>query len=227
MLNRSVESGWLTPELLIRAYSAGIFPMAESRTCTRIHWIDPRRRGILPLDAVHVPRRLARTYRKRPFVITADRAFEQVIAHCAAPAPGRRDTWINAEIERVYIELHRMGVAHSIECWRDDQLVGGLYGVKLGSAFFGESMFSLATDASKVAFIALTLRLLNGGFTLFDVQFHTDHLGQFGVVEIPARHYLTRLADAIERPAQFLRELSPEDESRAVSALRQSITQTS
>ncbi len=218
----------LTPELLLRAYAAGIFPMAESRAAHAIFWVDPQFRGVLPLDNFHIPRRLRRTVRRGPFEIRCDTAFEAVMRACAAPRPGHPDSWINDQIVRAYTRLHGMGFAHSIECWREDELVGGLYGVSLGGAFFGESMFSLATDASKVALIHLLARLKLGGFVLLDVQFVTEHLAQFGVVEIPARDYLLVLNDALRVAAQFPVEVSEEESDSAVeAALRQSSTQTS
>ncbi len=213
----------LKPELLLRAYAVGIFPMAESRYDSEIHWIDPELRGILPLDEFHIPRRLRRKLRRGDLEVRINSAFGQVIRECASPAPDRRDTWINPTIEQLYTHLHRMGFAHSVECWRDERLVGGLYGVSLGAAFFGESMFSRASDASKVALVHLVYRLRKGGFELLDTQFQTPHLRQFGVVEIPREDYRTRLARAVRRPAQF-----PEDVSAVeFESFLQSITQTS
>jgi len=193
----------LTPELLLRAYAIGIFPMAEGRGNPEVRWIDPRRRGILPLERFHVPRRLRRTLRQQRFEVTCDRAFAAVVAACAEPGPGRRDTWINPLIEALYTGLYEMGFAHSVECWQDNRLVGGLYGVSLGAAFFGESMFSLADDASKVALAHLVLRLRKGGFTLLDTQFETPHLRQFGVVEIERDDYRALLAEAVPGQAKF------------------------
>ncbi len=201
----------LSPELLLRAYAVGIFPMAESRGEREIHWIDPDYRGILPLDAVHVPRRLERRLRRGDFEVRCDTAFHQIIDACATPNPGRRETWINPIIERLYIALHEMGFAHSVECWQDGKLCGGLYGVALGAAFFGESMFYRVTDASKVALVHLAARLGKSGFTLLDTQFETSHLRQFGVVEVSREVYRNRLARAVRTPAQFETELS-EDE---------------
>jgi len=156
----------ITPELMLRAYGAGLFPMAEGRESKKLHWLDPALRGILPLDqGFHLPRRLRRTVLSGRFTITADQDFAGVIAGCAEPAPGRTDTWINSEIETLFTALHRMGAAHSIEVWQDGALVGGLYGVRIGGAFFGESMFSRTTDASKAALVALVARLRLGGFT--------------------------------------------------------------
>ncbi len=218
----------LTPELLIRAYAAGIFPMAESRKARHVFWIDPKVRGILPLDGVHVPRSLRKVIRRRPFDVRCDTEFDAVIRGCAQPADGRRDTWINEEILRAYSELHKLGFAHSVECWRDDRLVGGLYGVSLGGAFFGESMFSEERDASKVALVHLVARLRFGGFVLLDVQFVTDHLARFGTIEISARDYHDRLEKALKLQARFYSEIDPEDEFSALDELfRQSSTQTS
>lgn len=187
----------LTPEILLRAYAEGLFPMAERRGDPVLYWVSPEKRGILPLDAFHVPHRLARTVRSRRFTVTADRAFRDVMLACAAPAPGREESWINDEILRLYTALHTGGHAHSIECWRDDELVGGLYGVRLGAAFFGESMFSRERDASKVALVHLVDALQRGGFLLLDTQFLTAHLTQFGAVEIPRPQYLARLNKAL------------------------------
>ena len=193
----------LTPELLLRAYAIGIFPMAEGRADPEIRWIDPKRRGILPFERFHVPRRLRRTLRHSPIEVTCNRAFARVVAACAAPAPGRRDSWINPVIEHLYGGLHEMGFGHSVECWQQGELVGGLYGVSLGAAFFGESMFSRVTDASKIALVHLVLRLKKGGFGLLDTQFETPHLRQFGVIEIDRDDYRRRLAAAVAAPAAF------------------------
>jgi leucyl/phenylalanyl-tRNA---protein transferase len=218
----------LTPDLLLRAYSAGLFPMAESRDDPNVFWVDPRRRGILPLDRFHVPRSLRRAVRRKAFTVRCDSAFDAVIGACAAPSDERRDTWINPEIEHAYIELHRLGFAHSVECWRGPNLVGGLYGVALGAAFFGESMFSRVSGASKVALVHLVARLIRGAFTLLDVQFVTPHLRRFGAVELPAREYHRRLDAALRAQATFYSVSSPEEEDSAVEAVfRQSSTQTS
>ena len=194
---------WLTPEILLRAYATGIFPMAESRHDPSIFWVDPKVRGVLPLDGFHVSRRLRRTVRRGVFEVRCDGAFEHVVRCCAESTAGRSDTWINDEIIRAYTELHHMGFAHSIECWRDGRLEGGAYGVAIGGAFCGESMFTRATDASKVALVHLVARLRYGGFVLLDVQFVTDHLRHFGAVEIPAREYLRRLDEALKVRAAF------------------------
>ena len=201
MSRRAVE---ITPELLIRAYRAGFFPMAEAREADRLYWLDPELRGVLPLDGFHLPRRLRRTVESGVFSVTSDQDFQGVIAGCAEAAPGREDTWINPEIEHLFTELHRRGVAHSVESWLGGDLVGGLYGVALGGAFFGESMFSRATDASKVALVHLMARLRLGGFVLLDTQFVTSHLGRFGAIEIFRDRYKQLLAEALEVPAIWL-----------------------
>ena len=191
----------LTPEILLRAYAEGLFPMAERRGDPTLYWVSPDKRGVLPLDHFHIPRRLARTVRSGCFTLTADQAFRDVMAACAAPAAGREESWINDEILRLYIALHAGGHAHSIECWQDGELVGGLYGVRLGAAFFGESMFSRRRDASKVALVHLVEGLKRGGFILLDTQFLTAHLARFGAVEIPREQYLMKLNTALNREA--------------------------
>ena len=193
----------LTPELVLAAYARGLFPMAEQRDDPHLYWVSPELRGIIPLDGFHLPRRLARTIRAGRFTITSDRAFTQVMHACAAPAPGREESWINAEIIRLYTALAASGHAHSVECWQDGRLVGGLYGVKLGAAFFGESMFSNVTDASKVALAALVENMKRGGFLLLDTQFITAHLARFGAVEIPRERYLTLLEKALGHEAHW------------------------
>jgi leucyl/phenylalanyl-tRNA--protein transferase len=193
----------LAADLLLRAYRLGLFPMAESRHSRALHWLDPEARGVLPLDAFHLPRSLAKTLKSGKFQITADENFAATIAACAAARAGRPDTWINAEIERLFIELHALGFAHSVETWMDGELVGGLYGASLGGAFFGESMFSVQTDASKVALVHLVARLRLGGFQLLDTQFITAHLARFGTLEIPRAAYHAQLAEAVEIPARF------------------------
>lgn len=193
----------LTPELLLKAYAAGIFPMSEHRDDPEIFWVDPRERGVLPLYAFHVPKSLRKAVRRGPFTVTCDTAFADVIRACAEPAPDRSSTWINRPIEDAVNELHELGFAHSIETWRGDELVGGLYGVALGGAFFGESMFSTTTDASKVALVHLVARLRLGRFKLLDTQFVTEHLERFGAVEIPAREYLVKLEHALRFQAVF------------------------
>jgi len=193
----------LTPELLLRAYAAGVFPMAESAEDAEIFWVDPERRGILPLNDFHLPARLARTLRQNIFEMRCDSDFAGVIAGCAQPTPDRPKTWINSEIVTLYSALFASGFAHSIEAWQDGDLVGGLYGVSLGGAFFGESMFSRATDASKVALAQLVARLRLGGYALLDVQFVTTHLKRFGAVEIPRARYRRMLADALKIEAHL------------------------
>lgn len=192
-----------TPETLLRAYASGVFPMAEHRDSRLIHWISPDERGIIPLDGFHVSRRLARTVRSDHFTITVNHVFRDVMQACAMPAPGRYDTWINEELLENYTALHAAGHAHSVECWQDGNLVGGLYGVQLGAAFFGESMFSRVRDASKVALVHLVARLIRGGFMLLDTQFLTDHLASFGAIAIPRDEYMRRLEQAISRYAIF------------------------
>ncbi|MEN3161539.1 leucyl/phenylalanyl-tRNA--protein transferase [Tistrella mobilis] len=196
----------LTPDLLLRAYVCGIFPMAESGDKPELYWVDPDRRGVLPLDGFHLPRKLRKTIRRQPFTVTVDADFEGVMCGCAAPAPGRERTWINDEILALYTELHQMGHAHSIEVREGAELVGGLYGVSLGAAFFGESMFSRRTDASKVALVHLVARLKRGGYRLLDTQFVTDHLTRFGAIEIPRGVYQDRLRNALGIRASFIPE---------------------
>ena len=193
----------LTPELLLAAYSQGVFPMAERRDDPNLFWVSPDTRGVLPRNAFHVSHRLARTVRSDRFEVRTDTAFEDVMRACAEPAAGREESWINAEILSVYTELHRQGHAHSVECWHEDRLVGGLYGVNLGAAFFGESMFMRERDASKVALVHLVARLIKGGFTLLDAQFLTDHLARFGAVAIPRAAYMKLLAKALTKDADF------------------------
>jgi leucyl/phenylalanyl-tRNA---protein transferase len=209
----------VTTDLLLRAYSAGLFPMAESRGGERLHWLDPERRGILPLDRFHLSKRLGRTVRSGRFEVVSDRDFAGTIAACAMPMKGRDDTWINVRIERLFTELFDLGHAHSIECRVDGVLAGGLYGVALGAAFFGESMFSFVTDASKVALVHLVARLRLGGFRLLDTQFVTAHLIQFGAREIPRGLYKAQLADALRRPARWLADPPSEALEAEIDAL--------
>lgn len=187
----------ITPQVLLKAYACGIFPMAESAEDNALYWIEPERRGILPLDQVHVPRRLARTIRKGGFEVRIDHDFEAVIEGCAGPRLGRRSTWINGRIRGLYAELFALGHCHTVEVWQDDRLVGGLYGVHLGRAFFGESMFSRARDASKIALIYLIARLKYGGFVLLDTQFVTEHLAGFGAVEVSRPEFQRLLEGAL------------------------------
>lgn len=213
----------LTPETLLRAYSVGLFPMAEQRDDPTLYWIDPEKRGILPFDKFHVSRRLRRTVLKGGFEVRCDSDFDSVIRACAEPAPDRDETWINEEIIGLYTALFEMGRVHSVECWLDGELAGGLYGVALGAAFFGESMFSRVVDASKVALVHLVARLRKGGFRLLDIQFVTSHLARFGAVEIHRSGYRHLLSDALDEPATFYRDL----DDRELEAFLQLITQTS
>lgn len=193
----------VTPSLLLRAYACGIFPMADSAEDPTLYWVEPELRGVIPLDSFHVPRRLARTVRADAFEVRVDCDFEAVIAGCAAPGEGRRATWINAPIRRLYGALFRAGHVHTVETWRDRRLVGGLYGVKLGAAFFGESMFAAERDASKVALVHLVARLKCNGFMLLDAQFQTAHLAQFGAIEVARDDYVEMLDAALRREAEF------------------------
>jgi leucyl/phenylalanyl-tRNA---protein transferase len=195
----------LTSDLLLRAYAMGIFPMARSRHDPRLYWIDPDQRGVLPLDTFHVPKSLTKVLKRGDFEVRVDTAFEAVMEGCAEATGDRPDTWINDEIVRLFVELHRLGMAHSVETWVDGRLVGGLYGLALGAAFFGESMFSRVTDASKVALVHLVARLKTAGYLLLDTQFVTEHLSRFGAVEIPRQEYLKLLNRAVEHPMPFPR----------------------
>jgi leucyl/phenylalanyl-tRNA--protein transferase len=195
----------LTPQVLLKAYACGIFPMAESADDPGLFWIEPEARGIIPLNRFHVPRRLVKTVRSGAFEIRIDHDFEAVIAGCAGRAPGRNKTWINARIRRLYTELFELGHCHTVEAWQEGKLVGGLYGVRLGAAFFGESMFTEVRDASKVALVYLVARLKAGGFRLLDTQFTTDHLRQFGATDVDRRQYHLLLERAIEADADFYR----------------------
>jgi leucyl/phenylalanyl-tRNA---protein transferase len=197
----------LTPEILIAAFSAGVFPMAEAADDPELFWVDPHHRGILPLDAFHVPRRLARVLRQDKFQVSCDTAFEEVIRSCAESTDKRPNTWINDEIVRLYTTLFARGAAHSVECRREGVLVGGLYGVSIGAAFFGESMFSRETDASKVALVHLVARLRLGRYRLLDTQFLTPHLARFGGIEITRGRYHRLLAAALAYCASFPLEL--------------------
>jgi leucyl/phenylalanyl-tRNA--protein transferase len=193
------EGPKISPELLLAAYRAGVFPMSEGRDDPEVFWVDPRQRGILPLDAFRLSRSLRKTMRRGHLHATTDLAFTRVVEGCAA----REETWINGTIFDLYARLHAQGHAHSVEVWRDDVLVGGVYGVVIGGAFFGESMFSNATDASKMALVYLIDRLRTQGFLLFDTQFVTDHLLSLGAVEIPRSTYHARLADAVLRTVDY------------------------
>ncbi len=207
-----------SPETLIKAYSLGVFPMADSADSREIKFYDPDVRALIPLvwqtgarHEFHLPRRLARTVRQRRFTVTIDRDFPAVIDECAALGDGRSETWINRDIRQLYIALHRLGFAHSIEVWRDETLVGGLYGVSLRAAFFGESMFSRQADASKVALVHLVARLRAGGFQLLDAQFTNDHLRQFGIHEISRDQFQQRLQRALGTAADLQLETSSDD----------------
>ena len=195
----------ITPQVLLKAYACGIFPMAESALDHSLFWVEPELRGIMPLNEVHVPRRLVRTIRQRKFEVRVDSDYHGIIDGCASSRPGRRTTWINPQIRRLYGQLFKMGHCHTVETWLDGELVGGLYGVELGRAFFGESMFSYERDASKVALVYLMARLRYGGFTLLDTQFVTEHLKTFGAREIGREQFQTLLASAVRGKADFQR----------------------
>jgi len=201
----------LTADQILRAYALGVFPMARQHDDPKLYWVDPEKRGILPLKDFHLPRSLKKVFRRDLFDLRIDTAFEEVLTLCAESTARRPETWINAEIVRLFTDLHHAGLAHSVESWRDGKLVGGLYGLSLGSAFFGESMFSRATDASKVALAYLVALMKKGGYTLLDTQFVTEHLAQFGAIEIPRRDYLRMLAQALDRPASFQGGLGSEE----------------
>jgi leucyl/phenylalanyl-tRNA---protein transferase len=208
----------ITPELLLQAYRIGVFPMGERRDDPRLYWLDPRLRAVLPLDAFHLPKRLARTVRSGVFEVSADTAFIDTMRACAEPRPGHPESWINDPILDLYGELFARGHAHSIECRRNGVLVGGLYGVSVGAAFFGESMFSRERDASKVALVHLVARLIKGGFELLDCQFMTEHLRSFGAIEIPRDDFRALLAEAVEGTATFQRYLGGVDPCVIVQA---------
>lgn len=193
----------LNPETVLKAYACGVFPMAESRDDPTLFWVDPDQRGIIPLDEFHVPRSLAKTILGMPYEVRVDTAFRAVMEGCAEPAPGRMNTWINEEILELYSHLFTHCFAHSIEVWDDETLVGGLYGVTMGAAFFGESMFSRVSNASKIALVYLVARLKAGGFRLLDTQFVTDHLRQFGAGEISRNRYHDKLRAALSQSADF------------------------
>lgn len=198
MTQSSDDTVTITPEILLKAYAAGIFPMAEDADDPSLFWVEPRERGIIPLDGFHLPKRLARTIRSDEFEVRVDQDFDAVIAGCAAPAADREKTWINRRIRDLYGQLFDAGFCHTVEVYRDNRLVGGLYGVRLKGAFFGESMFHTERDASKVALVYLVARLKRGGFTLLDTQFVTSHLAQFGAVEVPRRTYKQMLRAAMD-----------------------------
>jgi len=193
----------ITPQVLLKAYACGIFPMAESADDPGLFWVEPEFRGIIPLDNFHIPKRLLRTLRQNRFEVRFDSNFDAVIDACSAVKPNRQTTWINARIKRLYRELFDLGHCHCVEAWQNDELVGGLYGVKLGAAFFGESMFSVATDASKVALVHLVERLKSNKFMLLDTQFTTEHLKKFGAIEVPRDEYEVLLHNALKVEARF------------------------
>lgn len=205
MAARDALNREITPQVLLKAYSCGIFPMAESADDPQLYWIEPVSRGILPLDDVRLPKRLARTLKQQPFDVRIDTDFDTTIAGCAASRPGRRTTWINSQIRSLYGELFKLGHCHTVEVWSGKRMVGGLYGVALGGAFFGESMFSTETDASKIALMYLCARLIRGNFTLLDTQFVTDHLRQFGTIEVERPEFHARLDRAVPIAADYLR----------------------
>ena len=213
----------VTPELVLQAYAVGLFPMAETRDDDSLYWIDPKERGILPLDGVHVSKSLRKTLRKGVFEVRVDTDFAQVLEQCRRQADNRPESWINDQIAEIYNELHAMGHAHSVECWQGNTLAGGLYGVSLGGAFFGESMFTRVRDASKVALIHLCARLKRGGYVLLDCQFITAHLKRFGAIEIPRTDYRERLARALNVEGRFDYGFGAAD----LEAFLQSSTQTS
>ncbi len=214
----------IDPDILLRAYAYGVFPMGGSAASDKLYWVDPEERGVLPLEGFHIPKRLQRTVRRDPFVVTVDTCFRRVMEACATETDERKGTWINEAILDAYTILHERGAAHSVECWQGDDLVGGLYGVSLGRAYFGESMFSRVRDASKVALVHLVGRLIAGGFTLLDTQFVTEHLAQFGAVEIPRDIYKALLNDALQgEPGDFYSL----GEAVSGSTILQSISQTS
>lgn len=193
----------ITPQVLLKAYACGLFPMAESAEDAGLFWLEPEQRGILPLEGFHLPRRLKRTLLSDCFEIRVSTDFEAVIEGCASAAPGRSKTWINREIRRLYGELFEMGHCHTVEAWSNDKLVGGLYGVSLNGAFFGESMFTFETDASKVCLVHLVARLIVGGYALLDTQFVTEHLSRFGTQEVSQADYNQRLSEALQIDADF------------------------
>ncbi|WP_312144381.1 leucyl/phenylalanyl-tRNA--protein transferase [Brevundimonas sp.] len=223
----SSTSSVFGPEELLACYARGVFPMAEARDDPRVFLVEPDQRGVVPLNRFYIPTRLRRTVRGEPFQVRADTAFVAILDACAASMPGREDTWINDPIRRLYLELHARGHAHSLECWQDEVLVGGLYGVTLGGAFFGESMFSRARDASKVALVHLVARLRKGGWSLLDAQFLTDHLSQFGAVETSQAAYLRLLKPALRLTPDKSALTAPLTGAEAVTYALQPTTQAS
>ena len=215
----------ITADLVLKAYAYGVFPMAKSRGDSDVFWVQPKLRGVLPLDGFHVSRSLRKRMRQGAFNVTIDQDFIGVMAGCAEAAEGRTDTWINDRIIQLFTELYDAGLAHSVEVWKDGALAGGVYGLAMGAAFFGESMFSRETDASKVALTHLAGILIKGGFTLLDTQFITDHLKRFGAIEISQQDYLTQLSTALTRQGIFDGPLSQRDLEAALLSQRK--TQTS
>lgn len=215
-----MSSSFGLPDLL-DAYRRGVFPMADSRHDPKLYLIDPDERGILPLKGFHIPKRLQRTVRRAPYRLTTDQAFSRVMEGCAEAADGRETTWINSAILNLYAGLHREGYAHSVECWQEDTLVGGLYGVSIGAAFFGESMFSRATDASKIALVHLVARLIAGGYVLLDAQFHNPHLDQFGLETVQRADFRKRLSKALKSEGNFDTPHAPQTGQDAVQLITQ------
>ena len=209
MTHRMPQPEEIDPELVLRAYAIGVFPMADHRTADSVYWVEPKLRGVMPLDGFHLSRSLKKLILSDHFRVTVDTAFADIIRLCAESAADRPDTWINGPIERVFLELHRRGFAHSVEVWEGERLAGGLYGLALGRAFFGESMVTRVRDASKVAFAHLVARLRAGGFTLLDCQFQTAHLASLGAIEIPRDDYIALLAGALGDSAAGLALGSP------------------
>lgn len=223
MQTDSPRGSALSTDDLLKAYTLGYFPMSESRDDPDVFWVLPEYRGVLRLEDFHLPRSLKKAVKQNRVEIRVDTAFRETMLGCAAPATGRQDTWINDRILETYCELHRQGHAHSVEAWKDGELVGGLYGVSLNGAFFGESMFSRVTDASKIALVHLVARMKAGGYKLLDTQFHTDHLGQFGITEVPKVKYQILLEEALAVRGNFY-ALPPQIDG---SIILQSTTQTS
>lgn len=211
----------ITPQVLLRAYTAGIFPMAESAEDNALYWIEPEERGVIPLDGLRISKSLRKTVRRKPFDIRIDHDFPAVIGACAAKTPERKSTWINARIRALYTQLARMGCCHSVECWVGRDLVGGLYGVRIGAAFFGESMFSRCPDASKVALVHLVARLRTGGFRLLDAQFVNPHLERMGAVAVAKDRYRRLLDEALVEQADFF-AFKADDDAEKVLRLAQS-----
>jgi len=213
----------ITPQVLLKAYACGIFPMAETADDPSIFWVEPEMRGILPLDAFHIPKSLKKAFRKSTFKVVFNKSFMETVSACAEQTDTRRETWINSGIKGLYSELHAMGHAHSVEVYEGEELVGGLYGVRLGRAFFGESMFSRRTNASKIALIHLVYEMRRAGFVLLDTQFTTAHLEKFGVIEVPKNEYHVMLEAALKSETHFL----PQDGGATSDSILQLLSQTS